>query len=46
MSLPKMPEKKLKSLFAEGDAAKKAKDAGADIVGSDDLLEKVKKFRN
>ena len=44
MSLPKMPEKKVKiAVFAEGDAAKKAKDAGADIVGSADLLEKVKK---
>ena len=40
----KMPEKKVKiAVFAEGDAAKKAKDAGADIVGSADLLEKVKK---
>ena len=44
MSLPKMPEKKIRiAVFAEGDDAKKAKDAGADIVGSDDLLEKVKK---
>lgn len=26
------------AVFAEGDAAKKAKDAGADVVGSDDLV--------
>ena len=29
------------AVFAEGDAAKKAKDAGAEIVGSDDLIKDV-----
>jgi len=31
------------AVFAEGDLAKEASDAGADIVGFDDLAEKVKK---
>ena len=44
LSLPKMPEKKVRiAVFADGEDLKKAKDAGADIVGSDDLIEKVKK---
>ncbi len=44
LSLPKMQQKKIKvAVFADGDDAKKAKDAGADIVGSDDLIENVKK---
>lgn len=30
-------------VFAEGDAAKAAQDAGADYVGSDDLVEKIQK---
>ena len=30
-------------VFAEGDAAKAAQDAGADFVGSDDLVEKIQK---
>ncbi len=29
-------------VFAEGDAAKQAQEAGADYVGSDDLIEKIK----
>jgi len=44
LSLPKMPEKKIKiAVFAEGDDAVVAKKNGADIVGSDDLIESVKK---
>ena len=44
LSLPKMPEKKVKvAVFADGDDIKKSKDAGAEIVGSDDLIEMVKK---
>ena len=44
LSLPKMPEKKIKiAVFAEGDDADIAKKNGADIVGSDDLIESVKK---
>ena len=44
LSLPKMPEKKIKiAVFAEGDDAEVAKKNGADIVGSDDLIESVKK---
>ena len=44
LSLPKMPEKNVKvAVFADGDDIKKSKDAGAEIVGSDDLIESVKK---
>ena len=44
LSLPKMPEKKIKiAVFAEGDDAEVAKKNGADVVGSDDLIELVKK---
>ena len=43
VSLPKMPEKKVKiAVFADGKDADEAKKSGADIVGSDDLIEKVK----
>ena len=43
ISLPKMPEKKIKiAVFADGKDADDAKKSGADIVGSDDLIEKVK----
>ena len=44
ISLPKMPKKDVKiAVFADGDDVKKAKDAGADIVGADELIEKIKK---
>jgi large subunit ribosomal protein L1 len=44
LSLPKMPEKKIRiAVFAEGDDAEKAKRNGADVVGSDDLVELIKK---
>ena len=44
LSLPKMPEKKIRiAVFAEGDDADKAKKNGADVVGSDDLVELIKK---
>ncbi len=44
ISLPKMPEKSVKvAVFAEGDDLKKAKDAGAEISGGDDLIESIKK---
>ncbi len=44
ISLPKMPEKKVKiAVFAEGDDADKAKKAGADIAGGDELIESIKK---
>ena len=44
LSLPKMPEKKIRiAVFAEGDDADKAKKNGADIVGSEDLVESIKK---
>ena len=44
ISLPKMPEKKIRiAVFAGGDDLEKAKKAGADIVGSDELIEIVKK---
>ena len=43
ISLPKMAEKKIKiAVFADGDDAKKAQEAGADIVGADDLVAKIK----
>ena len=38
-----MPSKKIKiAVFADGDDLKKAKDSGADIVGSEELVDKVK----
>ena len=44
LSLPKMPEKKIRiAVFAEGDDAEKAKKNGADVIGSDDLVELIKK---
>ena len=44
LTLPKMPPKKIRiAVFAEGDDADKAKENGADIVGSDDLVELIKK---
>ncbi len=44
ISLPKMPKKNVKvAVFADGDDIKKAKDAGAEIVGGDDLVDSVKK---
>ena len=44
LSLPKMPEKKIRiAVFAEGDDVEKAKKSGADIVGSEDLIESIKK---
>ena len=44
ISLPKMPEKKIRiAVFADGDDLEKAKKAGADIAGSEDLIETVKK---
>ena len=43
-SLPKMPKKNIKiAVFADGDDIEKAKKAGAEIVGSDDLIDKIKK---
>ena len=43
-SLPKMPKKNIKiAVFAEGDDIEKAKAAGAEIVGGDDLIDKIKK---
>ena len=39
-----MPEKKIRiAVFAEGDDAEKAMKNGADIVGSDELVEEIKK---
>ena len=44
LSLPKMPEKKIRvAVFAEGEDAERAKKTGAEIVGSDDLVELIKK---
>ncbi len=44
VSLPKMPEKKVKvAVFADGDDINKAKSAGADITGGDDLIDLIKK---
>ena len=43
LSLPKMPKKIRIAVFAEGDDAEKAKKNGADVVGSDDLVELIKK---
>jgi len=43
-SLPKMPKKKIRiAVFADGDDVEKAKTAGAEIVGGDDLIETIKK---
>ena len=43
-SLPKMPKKNVKiAVFADGDDIEKAKGAGAEIVGGDDLIESIKK---
>ena len=43
-SLPKMPKKNIKiAVFADGEDIEKAKKAGAEIVGGDDLIENIKK---
>jgi len=43
-SLPKMPKKNIKiAVFAEGDDIEKAKKAGAEIVGGEDLIDNIKK---
>ena len=43
-SLPKMQKKNVKiAVFADGDDIEKAKTAGAEIVGGDDLIDKIKK---
>ncbi len=43
-SLPKMPKKNVKvAVFADGDDIDKAKAAGAEIVGGDDLIDIIKK---
>lgn len=43
ISLPKMPKKDVKvAVFADGDDIKKAQDAGADIVGAEELIDRVK----
>ena len=43
-SLPKMPKKNIKiAVFADGEDIEKAKTAGAEIVGGDDLIDMIKK---
>ena len=43
LSLPKMKAKDIKiAVFAEGEDAENAKKAGADVVGSDDLIDEIK----
>tara|TARA_B100001248_G_scaffold250065_1_gene223779 strand:- start:28 stop:717 length:690 start_codon:yes stop_codon:yes gene_type:complete len=43
-SLPKMPKKNVKiAVFADGDDIKKAKEAGAEIAGGEELIDSVKK---
>ena len=43
-SLPKMPKKDIRiAVFADGDDLEKAKTAGAEIVGGDDLIDTIKK---
>ena len=43
-SLPKMPKKNVRiAVFADGDDIDKAKAAGAEIVGGDDLIDTIKK---
>ena len=43
LSLPKMKVKDIKiAVFADGEDSEKAKKAGADIVGSDDLIDEIK----
>ena len=43
-SLPKMPKKNIKiAVFADGEDIEKAKTAGAEIVGGDDLIDTIKK---
>ena len=43
-SLPKMPKKNVKiAVFADGDDIDKAKAAGAEIAGGDDLIDNIKK---
>ena len=44
LSLPKMPKKEVRvAVFADGDDIKKAKDAGAEMAGGDELVETIKK---
>ncbi len=43
-SLPKMPKKNVKiAVFADGDDIDKAKAAGAEVVGGDELIDSIKK---
>ena len=43
-SLPKMPKKNIRiAVFADGDDVEKAKTAGAEIVGGEDLIDNIKK---
>ena len=43
-SLPKMPPKKIRvAVFADGEDIEKAKEAGAEVVGGDELVEAIKK---